>query len=127
MADVTGEDRFSHLELAREQGGSGPTWVATLTDPSILDAPPLDTLREELVRVVENGDSLPLVIDFSRVDFLSSAMLDILGQLHRRMAASHRALHLCGLRPQIRELFKVTKLDTLFPIHGDRAAALAAG
>ena len=127
MEDGTGHDRISHLELAREPAGSGPTWVATLTDHSILDAPPLDTLRDELFRVVETGEGLPLVIDFSRVDFLSSAMLDILGQLHRKLAARERTLRLCGLRPQIRELFKVTKLDTLFPIHADRREALASG
>jgi hypothetical protein len=35
-------------------------------------------------------------------------------------------VQLCGLQPEVREVIERTGLDRLFPIHPDRATALAA-
>jgi anti-sigma B factor antagonist len=126
MADAITPEQFTRIALARAKGAGSDAWVAALTDNAILDAPPTDTLRAELLRIVDGRDGLPVVLDFGAVRFLSSVMLDILGQLHRRVGAEKTALRLCGLQPQILSVLKVTRLDTLFPIHADRAAALAA-
>lgn len=126
MADTITPEQFTHIALSRVRAGGSEAWVAALTDDAILDAPPTDALRRELVRLVDGRDGLPVVIDFAAVRFLSSVMLDILGQLHRQAGTDRTAIVLCGLQPQILAVLKVTRLDTLFPIHADREAALAA-
>jgi anti-anti-sigma factor len=126
MADAITPQQFSRIVLSRAKGTGSDAWVAALTDNAILDAPPTDILRAELVRLVDGRDGLPVVLDLGSVRFLSSVMLDILGQLHRKAGADRTAINLCGLQPQILSVLRATRLDTLFSIHADREAALAA-
>jgi anti-sigma B factor antagonist len=52
-------------------------------------------------------------------------MLGLLGQLHRKIGAGRGRLKMCGIRPEIMQVFKITSLDKLFSIHKDAPAALA--
>jgi anti-sigma B factor antagonist len=65
-------------------------------------------------------------LDFSLVDFLASAALGKLIALHRKLAAKNGMMKLCNICPDIHELFAITKLDRLFRIEGNAAAAVAA-
>ncbi len=73
---------------------------------------------------VENRDKL--LLNFSDVDFLSSAALGKLITLDKKMKAHGGALKLCNIRPEIFEVFSITRLNRLFDIKDDEADGLAA-
>ena len=60
-----------------------------------------------------------LLIDCSRVEFLSSEMLSRLILLQRRMKQSACEMVLCGLRHDVRQLLAWTKLDRFFAIEAE--------
>ena len=86
-------------------------------------APSVDLL--ELLAVLEDGANQKLVLDFSRVHYLSSEALNRLIELKERIASAGGALRLCGLRPQLAEIFEITRLNRQFDIAPDQPAALA--
>ncbi len=80
---------------------------------------------EEIVSI-ENADLYnDWVIDFSQAEFLSSACLNTLIILDKRLKAKQKRLRLCCLRLSIQELFSLTRLDKLFEIHPTFEVALA--
>lgn len=103
----------------------GNVEVVRILDRTLTDEPPLDELRAELQSVVANKPGTHLVLDLAGVDFLSSAMLDTLGQLHRKLALSGARINLCCVHPAIAEVLRITRLDRLFTIHADADAARA--
>jgi anti-sigma B factor antagonist len=54
---------------------------------------------------------------------MSSSMLGKLVQTHKKCAEFKVKLKLCSIDPEIRQVFKITKLDKLFDIDPDEAAA----
>jgi anti-sigma B factor antagonist len=71
------------------------------------------------------GNASRIVVDLSRMRFISSMFLGMLVALHRRVVAAQGALRLCGLRSGEQEVFRATRLDTVFDIREDEASALA--
>lgn len=108
-----------------EQTTHGNVEVVRILDRTLTDEPPLDELREELRSVVASKPGANLVLDLAGVDFLSSAMLDTLGQIHRKLALSGGRVKLCSVHPAIAEVLRITHLDRLFTIHADADAARA--
>ena len=71
----------------------------------------------------EGGDRL--AISFSNVDHLSSAALGALININNRVRQKNGELRLTNIKPQILEVFIITKLNKLFRIFPTRAEALA--
>lgn len=65
-----------------------------------------------------------LVLDFSRVEFISSAVLNKLIVLDRTTQEMGGRLVLCGLSRSLRDLFSMTRLDQVFLIVDDEEEAL---
>ncbi len=90
--------------------------------------PGLITGQESIERVDEvvaaTGDAPRVLLDFSLLRFLSSLFLGMLIRLHLRMASAQRALKVCGLRSEAREVFRVTRLDQVFDLCTDQQSAL---
>ena len=103
----------------------GKVEVAQFKDKKILDESVLDELRVELFRLIADRPQLDLLLDFSNVEFMSSAMLGLLGQTHRKVNLLKGRLKMCCIAPPIYEVFKLTNLNKLFAIHKDAAEALA--
>jgi hypothetical protein len=61
-------------------------------------------------------------LNFRNVEYVSSAALGLFITLHRTMVAGGGQLVLCFLRPEIYEVFQLTKLDRLLTIEDDPAA-----
>ena len=57
---------------------------------------------------------------------VSSSMLGKLVQVHKKAGEFKVKLKLCSIDPEIRQVFKITKLDKLFEIETDEASARAA-
>jgi len=81
-------------------------------------------LKERVLRRLEEGDDL-FVIDFSKTGYIDSAGLGVLVSLSKRVREENGRLRLAGLNQDLRTLFELTKLDTLFQISDTRSAALA--
>ena len=67
-----------------------------------------------------------MLLNFSNVEFLSSAALGKLITLDKKVKANAGRLKLSNIRPEIYEVFAITKLNKLFDIKDDEADALAA-
>ncbi len=98
--------------------------IATLTDEKILDESDIRGLGESIMPLLETSPSVNLVLDFSNVKFLSSAVLGLLIRISRKIYESQGQLKLCGIDPKIQEIFKITRLDRVFEIYPDRYDAV---
>jgi anti-sigma B factor antagonist len=99
--------------------------VVTFGSVSILDAAAVETIGKRLYALVDEQARRKLVLDFSEVRFLTSQMLAVLITLHKKSQAIGGQVVLCGLRPELGKVFKVTRLDKLLSFAGNEEAALA--
>jgi anti-sigma B factor antagonist len=74
---------------------------------------------------VERDDRKKIILNFANVEFLSSAALGKLIGLEKRIKQNAAELILTNIRPEIYEVFAITKLTKLFEIKDDEADALA--
>ena len=69
-----------------------------------------------------NGD---VILDLRQVDFLDSSGLGAVVAA-RKLLGEGRVLELAGLTPAVDKVMTLTRMSTVFPIHSDLDAALAA-
>ncbi|MFZ4638025.1 MAG: STAS domain-containing protein [Pirellulales bacterium] len=113
-------DQFRRIQT----GKKGDIHLVLFKDKKILDDTVLDEIRTEMTQLIGKASGPDVLLDFSNVEFMSSAMLGLLGQLHRKISTGHGRLKMCGIRPEILTVFKITNLDKLFSIHKDAPTAL---
>lgn len=104
----------------------GDVTVVRFADRKILDEASIQELGAELFRLVEEDHRQKILLNFTNVDFLSSAALGKLITLDRKVKANSGKLKLSNIRPEIYDVFAITKLNRLLDIKDDEAAALAA-
>jgi anti-sigma B factor antagonist len=104
----------------------GEVTVVRFVDRKILDEGNIQEVGQELFSLVEEEGRQRLLLNFSTVDFLSSAALGKLITLDKKVKAHGGTLKLSNIRPNIYEVFAITKLNKLFDIRDDEADALAA-
>jgi len=111
-----------HLEVSEV----GDITVVRFIDRKILDEASIQELGQELFSLVEKERRSKLVLNFAAVEFLSSAALGKLISLNNKAKAHGGVLKMSNIRPEIYEVFAITKLNKLFDIKDDEADALAA-
>lgn len=104
---------------------SGQVTVVTFVDTKIIDEAEIQELGQELYDLVERDERKKIVLNFSNVEFLSSAALGKLIGFDKRVKQHSAELILSNIRPEIYEVFAITKLTKLFEIKDDEADALA--
>jgi anti-sigma B factor antagonist len=102
----------------------GDVTVAKLITQAIMDERVIRVIGQELYRQVEQLGHDQIVVDFSDVRHFSSALLAVLLELNKRIKATKGRLILCGLRPELQEVFVVTKLDGTLKIVADISEAM---
>jgi anti-sigma B factor antagonist len=95
---------------------AGDVSVVRFVDRRILDAANIEGLGDELFALVENDHRRRLLLNFTGVEFLSSAALNKLIILDKKIKSHGGKLVLSDLRPEIKEVFAITRLDKLFTI-----------
>ena len=104
----------------------GDVTVVHFRDHKIVEDINIQQLGQEMFQLVEADGCNKVLLNFSSVDFLSSAALGKLITLDKKMKAHGGTLKLSNIRPEIYEVFAITKLNRLFDIKDDEADALAA-
>jgi anti-sigma B factor antagonist len=99
--------------------------VVDFVDSKILDEANIAEIGQHLIGIAEAADRPKLLLDFGNVDHLSSAALGMLINVNNRVKQQSGQLRLSNIRPQIMEVFEITKLNKLFKILPTRAEALA--
>jgi anti-sigma B factor antagonist len=100
--------------------------VVRFIDKKILDEASIQELGAELFGLVEQLNRKSILLNFSDVEFLSSAALGKLITLDRKVKSAKGRLKMSNIRPEILEVFQITKLNKVFDIRGDEAEAIAA-
>jgi anti-sigma B factor antagonist len=99
--------------------------IVTFTDEKILEERDIIELQESLNGVIEQVEKINLVLDFTPVKFLSSAVLGLLIRVSKKVYERNGQLRLCSVSPRIYEIFKITRLTKIFDIFPDRDGAIA--
>ena len=89
-----------------------------------LDTMNFPAVDKELTAQIE-GNNKQLILDCSGMDYISSSGLRVLLKGLKQAEASNGRLTLCGLQPQIIQIFKISGFDHLFEIYPGRQEALA--
>jgi anti-sigma B factor antagonist len=105
---------------------SGDVTIVTFNDSKIIDEAEIQEFGQELYDLVERENRKKIVLNFGNVEFLSSAALGKLIGFDKRVKQHKAELILSNIRPEIYEVFAITKLTKLFIIKDDEADALAA-
>ena len=113
---------YRHLDVNEV----GDVTVVRFRDHKIIEDINIQELGQEMFQLAEGDRREKLVLNFSAVEFLSSAALGKLITLDKKVKAHGGILKLSNIRPEIYEVFAITKLNRLFDIKDDEADALAA-
>jgi anti-anti-sigma factor len=94
----------------------------------LVDLPPEPEMGEELktvTQVVRDRGDCEVVVDFSKVDIITSSSLSKLLRLKKLMSDCGHRLVFCCVAPATKGIFTVTGLDGIFEIVDDKFIALA--
>ena len=103
----------------------GGVTVAKFVDKKILDESNIQLIGNQLFGLVDDDGRRKIVLDFSNVEYLSSAALGKLITMNKKVADAGGALRLCSIRPDIYEVFAITRLNKVFDIRDTQEEALA--
>ena len=108
------------LNLACENGFQVVAITGSLADDGIIQTK--DFLCQLLGQKPER-----IILDLEDLEYISSSGIGLLVSVLRRCRQAGIPMHLCTLRPEILELFKLTRLNQVFEIFENKAAAFRAG
>ena len=80
-------------------------------------------LKQKVLEELEGGERR-FLIDFDRTGYIDSSGLGVLVSLSKKIREQGGELRLANLNEDLRTLFELTKLDTLFQIADSRERAL---
>jgi anti-sigma B factor antagonist len=89
-----------------------------------LDAHNSGDLKAQMLNLFEEGKQ-QLVIDLQEVRFVDSSGLGALVSGFKNASARNGNLKLCGLQPQVKSMFELTRLHRVFEIFPTAQEALA--
>ncbi len=107
------------MNIVKQQHGA----IVELRLNGRLDATTAPRLRQEIQDRLEAGQR-QLVIELAGVDFIDSTGLGGLVTALRTTVKEGGMLKLAAIRAEVRRVFELTRLDKLFEIFPDTAAAV---
>jgi anti-sigma B factor antagonist len=108
------------MGFSQSRDGSGVT-VVTVEGQLIVGN--RQELKDLVGAALEKGERR-ILIDFSQTGYIDSSGLGALVSISKRVREAGGELRLSGLNEDLRSLFELTKLDTLFQISDTRERAL---
>ena len=103
---------------------NGEITIVRFVDKKIVDEVNILMLGMELFALVDEDGRRRIILDFSNVEYLSSAAFGKFITLDKKVKAARSKLRLCSIRHDIYEVFAITKLNKLFDIRENLEKAL---
>jgi anti-sigma B factor antagonist len=104
---------------------SGDFTIVDFQVSSLMNPSELERISTALNLLIDNQFNGRLVIDFTRVEFLSSQAIGIVMGLNKKVSQIKGGkLVLCGVGPQLLQLLKITRLDRLLKIAKNQQEAI---
>jgi anti-sigma B factor antagonist len=138
-ANETGrQDASANSKRQRERAVSGSTHgsfqrfaldifesvaVVAFVDNKITTEEDVRDVIDELSKLVDEGNT-QILLNFSDVHYMSGSMMGKLISLKRRISNLKGKLKLCCIRPDVFEVFSISRLDQVFEIYADEQSAL---
>ena len=87
--------------------------VVDLQDTRILDVSQIESIGEQLFKLVDKMDRKKLILDFSKVRHMGSAAIGMIISLNEKSKAIKGTLVISGVRPDVMKIFTIMKLHKL--------------
>ncbi len=98
--------------------------VTVLSAAGRLDAVSSPGFEKELTALISAGETL-LIVDFGRLDYISSAGLRTILAAAKKLREKQGKLFLAGLRSVVKEVFEISGFTSIIPIFESVEAARA--
>jgi anti-sigma B factor antagonist len=94
---------------------------------ALMEQTVLESIGKRLYRLVDEEDHRLMILDFSRVEYLSSQAIGILINLHKKLSSlKNSKLVLCGINDKLAQLLKITRLDKVLTVKPTQKEAVLA-
>jgi anti-anti-sigma factor len=103
---------------------AGPALVVRFVIARLLKEVTVETVGDDLFSLVDEWQYQQIVLDFSEVDRVYSGLLAKILTLRKKVEAVGGQLALCGLNPDLTQVFETTQLHTLVQIYATADDAL---
>jgi anti-anti-sigma factor len=101
------------------------TWGRNVSLSGRLDARSAPDFEKEAIAAVDAaGGGIHMILDFSNLEYISSAGLRSILVLAKRLAPSGGKVVLCGMSGVVEEVFGVSGFDSFLPVAKGREEAL---
>lgn len=104
----------------------GELATVRFSDKKIVDSANIEEMGDEMMSLVDKDHMKHILLNFEGVDFLSSAALNKLILLDKKVKQAGGVLRLCNLKAEILEVFTITRLNRVFDIRKTESDALKA-
>ena len=121
LTTIRPNNREPMMDFAQEQAGD----VLIVRLAGRLDSSAAPGAEQNFAGVL-GGATPHLAIDLSSLEYISSAGLRVLLIVAKKVQQAQGKVALCGLTPNVREIFAISGFDAIFSIQPDAAAAVAA-
>ncbi|MEM6561846.1 MAG: STAS domain-containing protein [Planctomycetota bacterium] len=104
----------------------GPISIVEISAGSLMDPPVLEAIKDRLIHLIDEQDRRKMVLNFEKVEYISSQMIGVLLAVRQRCEALPGGkLVLCGVGKSLMELLKLMKLHKLLTIKPTQREAVA--
>jgi anti-anti-sigma factor len=90
-----------------------------------LDSDSATPIEEDVLMAIRGG-TREMLLDCAKLESVTGAGMQTLLRLAREMRGARGKIVVCGLRPQVKEMFDVCGIENMIAIYEDRQAAQAA-
>jgi anti-sigma B factor antagonist len=114
---------LNHLKVRDE---SGVAVVDFIDSGLMFEAKLTEEIGSELRSLVADHGHTKILLDFARVQYMSSSMLGQLARLAKEAGDAKAQLKMIGIGPVLRDTFRISHFEPLFAIYDNEAEALKA-
>jgi anti-sigma B factor antagonist len=114
---------LKHLKVRDE---SGVAVVDFIDSGLMFEATLIEEVGGELRSLVSEHGHNKILLDFARVQYMSSTMLGQLARLAKEVSDAKAQLKMIGIGPVLKDTFRISHFEPLFAIYDNESEALKA-